>query len=126
MNIMEHFSHLCNDWIRIVVCIVFCPLPHHQIHGNPVSCILSANGKEMSLTHIIDNEVVASSDHIWLLYLLPQQFGKKDKKILWECNAKGFREIRIKINNTDSSLVKKCGLRVAYKKDIEDINSTMG
>ena len=61
VNIMEPFSHLCNDWIGIVVCIVFCPLPHHQIHGNPVSCILSANGKEMSLTHIIDNEVVASA-----------------------------------------------------------------
>ena len=71
VNIMEPFSHLCNDWIGIVVCIVFCPLPHHQIHGNPVSCILSANGKEVSLTHIIDNEVVASLDHIWLLYLLP-------------------------------------------------------
>ena len=126
VNIMEPFSHLRNDWIGIVVCIVFCPLPHHQIHGNPVSCILSANGKEMSLTRIIDNEVVASSDHIWLSYLLPQQFGKKDKKILWECDAKGFREIRIKINNTDSSLVKKCGLRVVYKKDIEDINSTIG
>ena len=124
MNIMEPFSHLCNDWIGIAACVVFCPLPHHQIDNNPVFCSLSANGKSMSLGYFIDHEVVASSDHIWLLYLLPQyyHFTEEDRKSLWECDANGFREIGVEIDNGFRSLVKKCGLRVVYKKDIEDLN----
>ncbi|KAK9993241.1 hypothetical protein SO802_022944, partial [Lithocarpus litseifolius] len=125
VNIMERFSPLCNDWIGIAVCVVFCPLTHHQIRYNPVSCKLSANGKIMSPTLIIDHKVVFSSDHIWLLYFLPQLFGEEDRKILWECDANGFREIGIKIYNTPTSLVKKCGLRVVYKKDIEDLSHTV-
>ncbi|KAM3683462.1 hypothetical protein ACJW31_12G149400 [Castanea mollissima] len=122
VNIMELFSYLCNDWIGIAVCIVFCPLPHHQIHYNPVSCYLSANGKYMSFGLGISDRFVALSDHIWLLYVLPQNFLEKDQKSLWEYDANGFREIGINISNNDSSLVKKCGLRVVYKKDIEDLN----
>ena len=44
---------------------------------------------------------------------------------MWECGANGFREIGIKIDDANSSFVKKCGLRVVYKKDIEDISRTM-
>ena len=121
VNIIEPFSHLCNDWIGIAVCIVFCPLPHHQIHGDPVYCTLSANGKCMTIA-IIDQKVDASSDLIWLLYWLPQHFKEEHKKLLWECDANGFREIGIKINNSRTSFVKKCGLRVVYKKNIEDLN----
>ncbi|KAK9993252.1 hypothetical protein SO802_022955 [Lithocarpus litseifolius] len=127
VNIMEPFSHLRNDWIGIAVCIVFCPHPHHQIHGNPVLCQLSANGKEFSFVICI-GEMVASSDHIWLLYFLSQYLEEEeeDMKSLWECDANGFRKIGIEINSQNSSLVKKCGLRVVYKKDIEDLNSTVG
>ena len=50
---------------------------------------------------------------------------EEDRKSLWECDANGFRKIGIKIDNTPSSLVKKCRLRVVYKKDIEDFNSAM-
>ena len=44
---------------------------------------------------------------------------------MWECDANGFREIGIKIDDANSSFVKKCGLHVVYKKDIEDLNRTM-
>ena len=127
MNIMEPFSHLCNDWIGIAVCVVFCPLPHHQIHDNPVFCSLRANGKDLSFSLGIARNMVVSSDHIWLLYLVPQSFEEveEEKKSLWECNANGFREIGIKIGNSSTSLVKKCGLRVVYRKDIEDLNSNV-
>ena len=122
VNIMEPFSLLCNDWIGIAICVVFCDLPHYQIHDHQVSCILSTNGKKMPLTYIIDYVVVASSDHIWLMYLLPQHFREEDRKILWECDANGFREIGITIYDSPTSLVRKCGLRVVYRKDIEDLN----
>ena len=134
VNIMEPFSHLCNDWIGIAVCIAFLPLPCQQIRCRPVHFQLRANGKDMSFInrdgtrsdyYIIDHYIVASSTHIWLLYLLPQHIWEEDRKSLWECDANGFREIGIKIDDTDSGLVKKCGLRVVYKKDIEDLNGNV-
>ncbi|XP_075649161.1 TMV resistance protein N-like [Castanea sativa] len=122
VNIMEPFSHLCNDWIGIAVCIVFCPLPHHQIPYDPVFYKFSANGKDMSFGLSISDRFVAVSDHIWLSYVLPQHFSENGEESLWEYDANGFRGIGIKIHKSDSSLVKKCGLRVVYKKDIEDLN----
>ncbi|KAL4596726.1 hypothetical protein ACB092_12G183900 [Castanea dentata] len=122
VNIMEPFSHLCNDWIGIAVCTVFSPLPHRKIRYNPVFYNLSANGKDMSFTQSISDRFVALSDHIWLSHVLPQHFLEKGEKSLWEYDANGFREIGIKIENRRLSLVKKCGLRVVYKKDIEDLN----
>ncbi|XP_075650739.1 TMV resistance protein N-like [Castanea sativa] len=124
VNIMEPFSHLCNDWIGIAVCIVVFPLPHHQIRNERVFYKLSANGKDMpfGLGISIIDRLVAVSDHIWLSYVLPQHFLGKGEKSLWEYDANGFREIGIEIRNSASCLVKKCGLRVVYKKDIEDLN----
>uniref|UniRef100_A0A7N2RB69 ADP-ribosyl cyclase/cyclic ADP-ribose hydrolase n=1 Tax=Quercus lobata TaxID=97700 RepID=A0A7N2RB69_QUELO len=133
VNIMEPFSHLCNDWIGIAVCIAFCSLSCRQINYSPVHFRWRVNGKDMSSVGIngrasnycISDVMVALSDHIWLWYLLPQDVWEKDRKSLWECDANGFREIGIKIDNTDSGLVKKCGLRVVYKKDIEDLNGNV-
>ena len=126
VNIMEHFSHLCNEWIGIATCVVFCSRPDLQTYiGNPTSCNLIVNGKYASFEPGINN-IFVLSDHIWLNYCLPQFYQEKDRKSLWECDANGFREIKIKIVNRISGLVKKCGLRVVYKKDIEDLNRTTG
>ena len=124
MNIMEPFSHLCNDWIGIAVCVVLCSLLHHQIQSHhPIKCTVIVNGINFNF---VSSKIVALPDHIFLYYLLPQLYlREEDKKSLWECDANGFYKIGIKIDNTPSSLVKKCGLRVVYKKDIEDFNSTM-
>ena len=117
VNIMEPFSHLCNEWIGIAVCVVLCPFQR-------VSCNLMVNGQGTSFGNGIP---IASSNHIWLLYLLPQNrnYSESFRKSLWECDVNGFREIGIKIQSRDSRSVKKCGLRVVYKKDIEDLNRTM-
>ena len=45
VNIMEPFSHLCNDWIEIAVCVVLCSLLHHQIQSHhPIKCTVIVNG----------------------------------------------------------------------------------
>ena len=126
VNIMEPFSHLCNEWIGIAVCIVFCSLPGNQYFNfGPVSCKLRVNGINRYLTPS-RYKIIALSYHIWLLYVLPQYFSEEeDIKSLGECDANGFHEFGIKIYNKPFGLVKKCGLRVVYKKDIEDLNNTM-
>nr|POF21596.1 peroxidase 5 [Quercus suber] len=124
VNIMEPSSHLCNEWIGIAVCVVFCSYPHRQINsGYSVCCKLTVNGERISFELGFLENVV--SDHICLNYFLPQFYKKKNRKSLWKCDANGFYKIGIQIVGICSSLVKKCGLRVVYKKDIKDLNKTM-
>ena len=129
VSIQEPHSLLCNECMGIAVCVVFCSHSHHQIHEYCLlTCMLIANGKEMPLEPHT-SKIFPLSDHIWLIYLLPKYYEKKDIKFLWECDANGFCQIGVRIKtykkNFDSPLselipgwVKKCGLRMVYKKDI--------
>ena len=67
MHIKEHSSHLCDEWMGIVVCIVF-----SSVFTPSLTFWLIANGKEMSTRIDIPSSTVGLSDHIWLFYLLRQ------------------------------------------------------
>ena len=128
VNIEEPSSHLCtNECMGIAVCIVFCSLPHHQIKGYcSLFCKLIVNGNELNATPNLGQDL-NSSDHIWLLYLLNQYYteSENDIKLLKECEANEFNQIGIKIKADQHTEVKKCGFRMVYMKDIEDLNQTM-
>ena len=71
-------SHLYNEWMGIIVCIVFCS---HDIDRQiscliPLYCSLTANGKRMSpaLGSSLIPKVLP--DHLWLLYVTPQFFDE--------------------------------------------------
>ena len=82
---------------------------------------------------------VILSDHIWLLYLVPENYKEDIKNLLRECDADGFNHIEIrfisnysvlevnesKVNICVAFKVKECGLCMVYKKDIEDLNRTI-
>ena len=42
-----------------------------------------------------------------------------------KCEANEFNQIGIQIEKCQNMEVKKCGFRMVYKKDIEDLNQTM-
>ncbi|KAF3960263.1 hypothetical protein CMV_015010 [Castanea mollissima] len=76
-------------------------------------------------------EKLVLKDHTWLLFFVPQSYEKEDMKSLCECDANGFSQIGIKIESLQwdlpkeqkvPAMVKKCGLRMVYKKDIDDLN----
>ena len=71
-----------------------------------------------------DYEIVGLSDNIFLCYLLPQYYNEKeDIKLLNECEANESTQIGIKIETRSSGMeVKKCGFRMVYKKDVEELN----
>ena len=125
VSIQEPNSLLCNERIGIAVCAVFCSHPHHQIlKEGSFACWLIVNGKQMHRSPIT-HEFVPLSDHTWLLYFHPQYYVVEEmKKSLCECDANGFSQIGIKITSFSKVplMVKKCGLRMVYKKDIEDLN----
>ena len=124
--IIKEPSHLCSEWMGIAVCAVFSSRPHHQIHrSNYVFCELIANGKR-TISNPTTSKIVVLSDHVWLLYLLPQYYSNHLKEFLWKNDANGFSQIGIRFKTKYSSFeVKKSGLRMVYKKDIEDPNQTM-
>ena len=86
-------------------------------------CLLQVEGEEFRISTLTI---------IWLLYQIIfgccicflNSSGRMTKNHCGN-DENGFREIGIKIDNTYSSLVKKCGLRVVYKKDIEDLNGNV-
>nr|POE67565.1 nuclear pore complex protein nup62 [Quercus suber] len=104
----------------ISVCAVFCS--HHN--RDPLFCWLTANGKRISSAPAIGNTVVLS-DHIWLIYLLPQFYLEKDRKSLWEYDANGFSQISIYFGTGPDLEVKKCRLHMVCKNNIEDLNRAM-
>ena len=122
VSVKEHSSHLCDEWMGIAVCIVF-----SSIFIPSPTFRLIANGKEMSTRIDIPSSIVGLSDHIWLFYLLRQYFEEEeDKEFLKEFEANELSQIGIKVEPHDSSVVvKKCGFRMVYKKDIEELNRTM-
>ncbi|KAM4080463.1 hypothetical protein ACJW30_11G018400 [Castanea mollissima] len=128
VSTQEPNSLLCNEWIGIAVCVVFCSHPRHQIlKASSISCWLIVNGEQINGAPGMP-VIVPLLDHTWLLFLLPQAYGEDCRiiKSLWECDANGCSQIGIKIEvyGTVSKplLVKKCGLRMVYKKDTEDLN----
>ena len=130
MNINEPSSPLCDDWMGAAICVLFSSLPRFIIE---CSCQLIANGKVISTKEfgvaqkrftIVDRAGI--SDNIWLIYLLPQYYKVKDIKLLNECESNELTQIGIKIETKCSGMeVKKCGFRMVYKKDIEELNRTM-
>ena len=113
-------SHLCKELMGIALCVVFCSPPQEKIRDNSLSCWLTGNGKGMSSVPSIC-EIDVLSDHIWLLYLLPQYYHKEEIKSLLESDANGFNQISIYFGGF-GVVVKKCGLRMVYKRDIEKLN----
>ena len=121
VSVKEHSSHLCDEWMGIAVCIVF-----FSIFIPSPTFRLIANGKEMSTRIDIPSITVGLSDHIWLFYLLRQFYEEVDREFLKEFEANELSQIGIKIETHESDIeVKKCGFRMVYKKDIEELNRTM-
>ena len=120
VNIKEHSSNLFDEWMGTAVCFIASSYLNFSL-----SCQLMANGKVMCATiyNAYNGCFDILSDHIYLCYLLPQYYEEEDIKLLNECEANELSQIGIKIETNDSSMeVKKCGFRMVYKKDIEDLN----
>lgn len=130
VSVQKKNSPLRNEWIGIAVCTLFCSNNHHPcdqiINLRELGCQLIANGNHIYPLPGISNIAEVLSDHIWLLYLFPQHYDRRSINLLWECDANGFNQIGIRIETKGSGLrVKKCGFRLVYMKDIEDLHRTM-
>ena len=86
-------------------------------------------GSEISDSHgIIFYEQFGKigSSHLWLKYFPFENFQGKSGNKLSQIDANGFSQIDIRIETEGPSLeVMKCGARLVYEQDIEDLKQTM-
>ena len=126
VNIKLHYSDLCNDVMGIALCAVVCSDATSYkyinwrfiVNGNEINCPLSG----VSITTI-------ALDHILLSYSSTIDLGGEFSESLLKYDANGFCQIGIRFETycrekllplRSSKEVKKCGVRLLYKKDIED------
>jgi hypothetical protein len=121
VNIKLHYSHLCNDFMGIAFCAV-------TSSEETISWSFIVNGKEIYDSSCGMDIITIASDHILLACRSTRDLGDGFSKSLVENDANGFCQIgiRFELDRWNKGLtisgkeVKKCGVRLLYKKDIED------
>nr|POF03681.1 hypothetical protein CFP56_34438 [Quercus suber] len=135
-------SDLCNKCIGIALCSVFVLADHQQpdqllashqhasyrtMHA--LSCYFKANGYEYSTQPIFrysEESGKVEAHHLWLTFILPEFFNEDWKEAFNQIDANGFSHIKIEFEAEGPGLeVKRCGLRLVSKQDIEDLNQIM-
>ncbi|KAL4594385.1 hypothetical protein ACB092_12G016200 [Castanea dentata] len=116
-------SHLCKN-VGIAICVVFCTIDDPYQYIRP-SYSLIANGIRIFFDYYPSIHKLPS-DHVSLAYVVPQFLDQESNKLLWEGDVNGFSQIRIQIETRDTAMkIKKWGIRMIHKKDIEDLDRTM-
>jgi hypothetical protein len=114
VNIKLHYSHLCNDFMGIAFCAV-------TSSEKTISWRFIVNGKEIYRSLCKMDIITIASDHILLACYSTGDFRDRFSKSLVENDANGFCQIGIRFQiDFQNKGVKKCGVRLLYKKDIED------
>nr|POF16152.1 tmv resistance protein n [Quercus suber] len=94
-----------------------------------LSCEILVNKHEgATFSEILGKKSVQiKSDHLWLFYLPPQNFNENGRALLSQIDENGFIQIEVRFDCPVLQCleVKKCGFRLVYKQDIEDIRYMM-
>ena len=129
-------SHLCNDWVGMVVCIAFCsncnrkdcePAFRNSIAYykekyivDQISCSLISNGKWT--VHESDIQIYKIlSDHLWLIYVAPEIFNDDDDDEIYDDNDDEIYDDRwIKsVREYDANGFCRIGIRISTNDAIE-------
>ena len=132
-------SLLCNKLMGIVLCVVFALCEHH-----PLELIDSANWGFLRITHQLTCSFKVNgydkpnkkdycfseqygkieSNHLWLSYVRPPYFNRVEE--LSQIDANGLNQIEFEFETFGPGLeIKKCGVHLVFKENIEDCNQTM-
>ena len=132
-------SLLCNKLMGIILCVVFALREHH-----PLDLIDSANWGFLKITHQLTCSFKVNgydkpnkkdycfseqygkieSNHLWLSYVRPPYFNRVEE--LSQIDANGLNQIEFEFETFGPGLeIKKCGVHLVFKENIEDCNQTM-
>ena len=125
-------SVLSNKWIGLAVCTeLSCPNIYLSNNGHFLTCRVFINNYEGSSFYVaISTRLVQiKSSHLWMSYRPSQMFTKNNRAVLSRINENGFIQMEVRFSfQYDFSPcreIKKCGFRLVYEKDLEDIREMM-
>ncbi|KAL4594475.1 hypothetical protein ACB092_12G023600 [Castanea dentata] len=111
-----------NKWIGIAVCGVPMPGPNF---GSYLICEILSNEHYVSHFYVgyCLRSVKNKSDHLWMSYIPSQAFSENERAVLGQIDENGFKQMELKFrwDFENVPMIKKCGFRLVYKQDMEDI-----
>ena len=114
--------HNENKWIGIAVCGVAMPCPNF---GSYLICEILSNEHYVSHFYVgyWPRFVKIKSNLLWMSYIPSQEFSENERVVLGQIDENGFRQMQLKFrwDFENVPVIKKCGFRVVYKQDMEDI-----
>ena len=124
-------AHLCNKWIGMTVCAVFnCPNLHpnnYVLSDHLLFCNIIVNKHEgATIVDFFSTKFVQiKSHHLWMFYLPPQKLYENER--FNQIDENGFIQMEIRFHSPLHRWFefKKCGFRLVYEQDIEDIREMM-
>ncbi|XP_048435988.1 TMV resistance protein N-like [Pyrus x bretschneideri] len=114
----------CTNWLGIAFCVVF-EDPKENL-ANPAALHCYSNFEFEFLSEPFYRKICSNiigplvSEHLWVFYLSRE--ACHHKPFLFETYFGGIGVGRVK---ADLNKVKKCGARLVYKQDLEELNHTL-
>ena len=114
-----------NKWIGIAVCAMSCPSFYLYDFGRSLRCHILINEHEGLHLFVgcCPRFVQIKSHHLWMCYLPYQMFNENERVVLGKIDENGFiqMELRFRWVPEHDVEIKKCGFRLVYEQDTEDI-----
>ena len=129
---LEVPSNLFKPFRGIALCAVFRPHQHRPPSHRcfTLHCQFKANGNEFNSCPCVTISAefdMVKSDHCWFTYLLrpnfEHYFSNKFLQIVDESNCQ--LEIEFRAGNGRMMEIKKCGARMVYEEEMEDLKQSM-
>ena len=118
------------EWMGMAVCSI---LSFHDLHPNSLCCLdcyIEVNKHEgaRESTYFVNTFGQIDSLHLWMLYFPSRCFYENARAVLSQTDENELIQMGVRIPKPRNPCfeVKKCGFRMVYKQDIEDIEEMMG
>ena len=111
-----------NKWIGIAVCGVTMPSSNF---GSYLICEILSNEHYVSHFYVgyYPRFVNIKLDLLWMSYIPFQVFSENERAVLGQIDENGFiqTELKFRWDFENVPVIKKCGFRLLYEQDMEDI-----
>ncbi|XP_050254804.1 disease resistance protein Roq1-like [Quercus robur] len=118
------------EWMGMAVCSI---LSFHDLHPNSLCCFdcyIEVNKQEgaRESAYFVNTFGHIDSLHLWMLYFPSHCFYENARAVLSQTDENELIQMGVRIPKPHNPCfdVKKCGFRMVYKQDIEDIGEMMG
>jgi hypothetical protein len=123
-----HPGWFSNKWMGFALCAVFTLKPLPPSLRMAIGCSLSLNGQKLSPSPIQRFGGKWGQpvwDHIWLFYVHRDRYFNNEWQDIYSQLEFSFVSRYLKAGTEQVLQVKKCGVRMIYEEDVEELRQTL-